>query len=57
MMCFEFRKPNCNDISEITDFKKEFQDNNSGMDGTGILFRSNPEEWLKYITKWRKMRI
>lgn len=45
----EFRKPNVNDIQEIENFKKEFQENNSGMDGTGILFKSSPEEWLAYI--------
>lgn len=53
-MYFEFRKPNCNDISEIANFKKDFQDNNSGMDGTGILFRSSPEEWLEYIDEMEK---
>ena len=43
-MSFEFRKPNLGDIEEITSFKKEFADNNSGMDGTGILVKSSAEE-------------
>ena len=47
-MDLEFRKPNYNDVEEIMKFKKEFQENNSGMDGTGILFKSNAEEWLDY---------
>ena len=53
-MVFEFRKPSFNDIEEIERFKKEFQENNSGMDGTGILFRSTPEEWLEYIDELEK---
>ena len=48
-MELEFRKPSTKDIQEIADFKKEFQESDSGMDGTGILFRSSPEEWLEYI--------
>lgn len=44
----EFRKPNSGDSVEIMAFKQEFQDYHSGMDGTGILFRSNAEEWLEY---------
>ena len=47
-MNLEFRKPNYNDVEEIMKFKNEFQENNSGMDGTGILFKSNAEEWLEY---------
>ena len=54
MMDFEFRKPGFGDIQEIANFKKEFQENNSGMDGTGILFRSSPEEWLEYINEMEK---
>ena len=46
-----FRKPSINDIQEIENFKKEFQESNSGMDGTGILVRSSPEEWLEYINQ------
>lgn len=53
-MDFEFRQPNFNDVREIASFKKEFQDNNSGMDGTGILFKSSPEEWLNYIGEMEK---
>jgi len=53
-MDFELRKPNFNDIAEIASFKKEFQDNNSGMDGTGILFKSSPEEWLEYNEEMEK---
>ncbi len=43
-----FRKPNENDVREITDFKQEFLENNSGMDGTGILIKVSAEEWLKF---------
>lgn len=50
-MNLEFRKPNLNDIEEIEMFKKEFEENNSGMDGTGILFRSSAEEWIEYINE------
>ena len=53
-MDLEFRKPNYHDIQEIASFKKEFQDNQSGMDGTGILFRSSPAEWLEYIDEMEK---
>lgn len=53
-MDFEFRQPNFNDVREIASFKKEFQDNNSGMDATGILFKSSPEEWLNYIGEMEK---
>lgn len=41
-----FRKPNQNDIDEITSFKDEFIKFNSGMDGTGVLNESDAEEWL-----------
>lgn len=44
----EFRKPNSGDIAEIAAFKEEFQEHKSGMDGTGILIQSSPEEWLLY---------
>ena len=50
-MNLEFRKPNLNDAEEIEEFKKEFEENNSGMDGTGILFRSSAEEWIEYINE------
>lgn len=53
-MNLEFRKPNQNDIEEIMNFKKEFQEHNSGMDGTGILFKSNAEEWLEYNKEMEK---
>ena len=43
-----FRKPNENDVKEITDFKQEFIENCSGMDGTGILVKVTAEEWLKF---------
>ncbi|MDE6656448.1 MAG: GNAT family N-acetyltransferase [Anaeroplasmataceae bacterium] len=43
-----FRKPNEDDVSEITAFKQEFIENNSGMDGTGILIKVSAEEWLKF---------
>ena len=43
-----FRKPDKNDIDEITAFKQEFIDCNSGMDGTGILRNASAEEWLKF---------
>lgn len=43
-----FRKPEYCDIDEITAFKQECQAAGSGMDGTGILFRSSAEEWLEY---------
>lgn len=46
-----FRKPEERDISEITAFKEEFQENNSGMDGTGTLVRCNAEEWLSYNSR------
>ena len=44
-----FRKPVFDDVQEITNFKEEFQ--NSGMDGTGTLFRISAEEWLEHIKK------
>ena len=44
----EFRKPEFKDIAEITAFKQEFQEADSGMDGTGILVRSSAEEWIDY---------
>lgn len=47
----EFRKPEQKDSVQIMDFKEEFQAQNSGMDGTGILFRSTAEEWLEYNRK------
>jgi len=43
------RKPNENDISEITAFKQEFQDHNSGMDGTGALCNSSPKDWVSSL--------
>ena len=46
-MKLEFRKPVFDDAQEITNFKEEFQ--NSGMDGTGTLFRISAEEWLEYV--------
>ena len=45
----EFRKPSRSDAAEITAFKEAFAAANSGMDGTGILFRSTAEEWLENI--------
>ena len=48
-MKLEFRKPVFDDAREITNFKEEFQ--NSGMDGTGTLFRISAEEWLEHIKK------
>lgn len=41
-----FRKPNQNDIDEITYFKEEFIKYNSSMDGTGVLNECDAEEWL-----------
>ena len=49
-----FRKPDYNDVNEITEFKKECQEINSGMDGTGILFRSTAEEWIAYNQEMEK---
>lgn len=49
-----FRKPNRSDLAEITSFKREFQENNCGMDGTGILFKSSAEEWLIYNEEMEK---
>lgn len=49
-----FRKPTKNDIQEIADFKQEFLDCGSGMDGTGTLFRVSAEQWLEYIKKMEK---
>lgn len=46
-----FRKPCKNDIAEITDFKKEFEEHKSGMDGTWTLFRRNADEWLQDIAE------
>lgn len=46
-----FRKPTKNDTQEIADFKQEFLDYGSGMDGTGTLFRVSAEQWLEYIQK------
>ncbi|MDE7106621.1 MAG: GNAT family N-acetyltransferase [Anaeroplasmataceae bacterium] len=43
-----FRKPNEDDIKEIAAFKQEFIENNSGMDGTGVLIKVSAEEWLKF---------
>ena len=40
------RKPIENDIPEITAFKQEFHDHNSGMDGTGALCKSSPKDWV-----------
>lgn len=45
----EFRKFKDTDAEEIKAFKEEFLKYNSEMDGTGILFRSNAEQWLEYI--------
>ena len=43
-----FRKPNENDIKEISNFKQEFIEYKSGMDGTGILIKVSAEEWLRF---------
>lgn len=48
-MTLTFRKPAPHDAAEIEAFKAEFAADGSGMDGTGILFRANAEEWLAYI--------
>ncbi len=53
-MDLEFRKPNINDVEEIENFKREFQESNSGMDGTGTLFKDTPSVWLEYIDKMEK---
>ena len=45
----EFRKLTRSDAAEITAFKEEFAAAGSGMDGTGILFRSTAEEWLEIV--------
>ena len=50
----EFRRPKYDDIAEITAFKQEFQESNSGMDGTGTLVRCNAEEWLDYNQQMEK---
>ncbi|MDE5856052.1 MAG: GNAT family N-acetyltransferase [Anaeroplasmataceae bacterium] len=47
-LSFTLRKPNIDDVKEITAFKQEFIENNSGMDGTGILIKVSAEEWLKF---------
>lgn len=44
----EFRKPEERDIAEITDFKREFEERGSGMDGTGTLVRDDAAAWLEY---------
>lgn len=46
-----FRKPEERDIAEIGAFKQEFQEQGSGMDGTGILVRCDAGEWLCYNRK------
>ncbi len=51
-MSLVFRKPDENDVQEITAFKADFQ--NSGMDGTGTLFRVSAEQWLEHIKKMEK---
>lgn len=43
-MEFEFRKPCVRDIPEIAAFKADFQ--GTGMDGTGTLLRTTPQQWL-----------
>lgn len=48
---FVFRKLCLNDVPEITEFKHEFEAYQSGMDGTGNLFRSSAEAWLKEVSK------
>lgn len=48
-MALTFRKPNTNDIQEITGLKADFQ--NSGMDGTGTLFKVSAQQWLEHIKK------
>ncbi|MBQ8717642.1 MAG: GNAT family N-acetyltransferase [Clostridia bacterium] len=45
-MALEFRKLNEEDIDEITAYKQEFIDCNSGMDGTGVLCECDAREWL-----------
>lgn len=42
----DFRKPSSKDIDEITAFKQEFIEYNSGMDGTGVLNECDAEERL-----------
>ena len=49
MTFLEFRKPELKDAAEILSFKQEFQAHNSGMDGTGPLFRTDAQEWLEYV--------
>lgn len=48
MNALEFRKPALRDADEITAFKQECEAYHSGMDGTGILFKSSAKEWLAY---------
>ena len=48
-MDFDFKKPGSDDIAEIEAFKAECEAAGSGMDGTGILYRSTAAEWLEYI--------
>lgn len=53
-MSILFRKVERTDAAEITAFKTEFQECNSSMDGTGILFRSTAEQWLDYIREMER---
>ena len=50
-----FRKPDINDVNEISAFKQEFIDCKSGMDGTGILIKVSAEEWLKFNSDMEKI--
>lgn len=48
-MTATFRKPTRRDAAEIEAFKAEFAADGSSMDGTGILFRADAEEWLDSV--------
>jgi predicted acetyltransferase len=51
-------KPNFDYINEIKAFKKEMQDAQSSMDGTGPLYRmENIEEWLELSKQWEDSKL
>lgn len=53
----QFRKPTVEDCKEIEMFKEEFLQANSGMDGTGILYKSSASEWLEYNQKMEQCSL
>lgn len=50
--------PNDNYIDEIADYRKEMLDNDSSMDGCGILRHTdNPSDWIKHSIRSTKKVI